>query len=156
MERSGFPSDQQVLGTLLAHFLFRHPAFAVSDRRAAMSLGTDSFDARFAVRLVAAPPLRVSSSKLPDSRCSVWGVSCRLTLPSAAMKSGSPPHHGEVGASEAPSERKWERHPAVAAQVDRPTRGSPSHTHLESFQRLSPPGDPSMGVCRTFLEGVGA
>ena len=33
-----------------------------------MSLGTDSFDARFAIRLVVAPPLRASSSKLPDSR----------------------------------------------------------------------------------------
>ena len=28
--------------------------------------------------------------------------------------------------------------------IDRPTRGSPSHTHLESCQRLSPPVDPSL------------
>ena len=37
-----------------------------------MSLETDSFDARFAIRLVVALPLRISSSKLPDS----GSVSC--------------------------------------------------------------------------------
>ena len=43
----------------------------------------------------------------------VWGASCRLTLPSAAMKSGSLPNASAFWASWA----DWERHPAVAAQL---------------------------------------
>ena len=40
--------------------------------------------------------------------------------------------------------------------IDQPTRGSRSHTHLESCQRFSAPVNWSPGVCSTLLEGVGA
>ena len=59
----------------------------------------------------------------------------------------------EEWASEVPFERDT---PSGCRPMARPTQKSPRHTHLESCQRLSPPGDRSPGVCPNLLEGVGA